>query len=164
MKKGIVVLFAVLLVPVSAHAGKYGMAGRGLGSMLITGQGFVQVFAATTNETLGTQTFGISSGTSNCTAGGTVKEDREREAFVEAALPNVLDDASRGDGEYLNALGTLYGCDASALPDFGKAAQDNYETICQAEGCSNAAQFLTSLEASLSTNPSLATACPKLKS
>src|SRR6266545_2071443 len=45
----------------------YGLAGCGLGSMLIGSKpGIVQIFAATTNGSFGTQTFGITSGTSNC--------------------------------------------------------------------------------------------------
>src|SRR5690348_10000976 len=46
----------------------YGVAGCGFGSMLFGKQpGFIQVLAATTNGTFGSQTFGISTGTSNCT-------------------------------------------------------------------------------------------------
>ena len=44
----------------------YGPAGCGLGNMIVGGgTGFSQVFASTTNTTSGTQTSGITSGTSN---------------------------------------------------------------------------------------------------
>ncbi len=45
----------------------YGMAGCGLGSLAFgDDNGKIQIIAATTNGTSGTQTFGITSGTSNC--------------------------------------------------------------------------------------------------
>ena len=56
---------------VQAQPGNYGDAGCGLGSILFGAKpGFVQVFAATTNGTFGSQTFGITTGTSNCGGGG----------------------------------------------------------------------------------------------
>src|SRR6186713_935077 len=54
----------------NAAADGYGPAGCGLGSMIFEpDSGFTQVFAATTNGTSGNQTFGITSGTSNCDPG-----------------------------------------------------------------------------------------------
>jgi len=50
----------------SAMADSFGMAGCGLGSMLIQSNGKEQIFVATTNGSSGSQTFGITSGTSNC--------------------------------------------------------------------------------------------------
>src|SRR5262245_22752963 len=48
----------------------YGAAGCGLGSVFFGSKpGFIQVLAATTNGTSGNQTFGITSGTSNCDTG-----------------------------------------------------------------------------------------------
>src|SRR5512137_902647 len=48
-------------------SGGYGAAGCGLGSMAFNKQpGIFQILAATTNSLTGTQTFGITSGTSNC--------------------------------------------------------------------------------------------------
>ena len=45
----------------------YGPAGCGLGSIVMGSKpGFMQVFAASTNGCSGSQTFGITTGTSNC--------------------------------------------------------------------------------------------------
>jgi len=67
-------MFALFIVGSagSAHAQPYGMAGCGLGSIAFGNDQtmFKQVLAATTNGTFGTQTFGITSGTSNCVSGG----------------------------------------------------------------------------------------------
>ncbi len=60
-------LGALGALALSAHAAPYGEAGCGLGSMIFgDSPGFVQVLAATTNGCSGSQTFGITTGTSNC--------------------------------------------------------------------------------------------------
>lgn len=91
----------------------YGPAGCGLGSILFDpGSGFTQVLAATTNTSFGTQTFGITSGTSNCSP-------RERgaeaaRAFIEANRPALARDAARGAGETIASLAQLAACDDPA--------------------------------------------------
>jgi hypothetical protein len=90
----------------------FGTAGCGLGSMLFGKQpGMIQVLAATTNGIFGSQTFGISSGTSNCTdnAGGPATS----KAFIETNREAVAKDISRGQGETISSLSTLAGCQDS---------------------------------------------------
>ena len=73
----------------------YGMAGCGLGSMVFGDKpGLIQVIAATVNSTAASQTFGISSGTSNC-------EDRAGTAafFIDANRVVLASDMARGSGE-----------------------------------------------------------------
>lgn len=163
MKKAILVLIAAMLIPSYAEAGgRYGSAGCGLGSMLITKEGFLQIFAGTTNTIFGSQTFGITSGTSNCTSAGIVKADRQREAFTEAVLPKILEDMAAGDGEYINALGELYGCQNDGLSKFSRTAQDNMAEICKGDSCSSAANFLTSLEMNMAADQDLVAQCPQI--
>ena len=72
----------------SAFAAGYGDAGCGLGSIVFgSEQGGVQVLAATTNGTFYSQTFGITTGTSNCNPAGLVKLDKEREEFAIKTTP-----------------------------------------------------------------------------
>ncbi len=76
--KSLIVVLATLGFAAAANAagagalkgnGTYGVAGCGLGSMVFGNQeGGIQVIAATLNGT-GIQTFGITSGTSNCGRG-----------------------------------------------------------------------------------------------
>lgn len=109
-----------------AHAAKYGTAGCGLGSLLFhDDKGLVQVLAATTNGTFGTQTFGISSGTSNCedTAGGT----DSAKAFIETNREAFAKDVARGTGETITTLTTLSGCSDSAA--VGTTLQRNFRGI-----------------------------------
>jgi hypothetical protein len=91
----------------------YGPAGCGLGSLLFSpDSGFTQVLAATTNGLFGSQTFGISSGTSNCadTGGGTASA----RAFVETNRAALAKDIARGQGEAIESLAKLAHCAAGA--------------------------------------------------
>jgi hypothetical protein len=87
----------------------YGPAGCGLGSILfVPDSGFTQVFAATTNGSFGTQTFGITSGTSNCDEPEAGAEGAR--AFVETNRAALAKDIARGRGETITALTRLGGC------------------------------------------------------
>lgn len=114
---------AFAATPSTAHA-EYGMAGCGLGSMVFKDDGFVQVLAATTNGTSGNQTFGISSGTSNCEVSG---NGASAALFIEANREAVGKEISRGTGESLETLARLGGCaNASAMGSF---LQSEYQSI-----------------------------------
>lgn len=83
----------------------YGMAGCGLGSIIFGDKpGGTQVFASTTNGTFGSQTFGISSGTSNCEDHGSGKA---LTSFVHSSRHSLENDAAKGSGESLKALSSL---------------------------------------------------------
>jgi hypothetical protein len=116
----------ILLGTASASAGGYGPAGCGLGSLVFKpDSGFTQIFAATTNGTSGSQTFGISSGTSNCDGSAGGKEGAK--AFVETNRVAIAKDISRGKGETINSLSELAGCsDASAV---GLELKKNFKNI-----------------------------------
>jgi hypothetical protein len=129
MKKMIsVAAFAALLFGAGAiaDAQPYGTAGCGLGSIVFgNSPGIVQIFAATTNGTFATQTFGITSGTSNCvdTSGGAPSAA----AFIQTNRQALAKDISRGNGETIKNLATLSGCaDASAV---GVTLQRNFKAI-----------------------------------
>jgi len=87
----------------------YGPAGCGLGSILFEpGSGFTQVLAATTNASFGTQTFGITSGTSNCSVPR--RGSDAARAFVEANRPALARDIARGSGETIASLAHIAAC------------------------------------------------------
>jgi len=98
-----------LLFAGTAFAAPYGAAGCGLGSMLIGSEpGFMQIFAATTNGTSASQTFGISSGTSNC--GAAMKGMPSAKAYIETNREALAKDMARGSGETLTHLSAIAGC------------------------------------------------------
>ena len=100
--------------PAAASGGgavKYGTAGCGLGSIFFGGgTGFTQVLAATTNGSSANQTFGITSGTSNCDAAASTDSAKN---FVEANRVALAKDISRGKGQTLTSLSELAGCSNS---------------------------------------------------
>jgi hypothetical protein len=159
--KTLVSFFAVSLICVSAFAqnglqgtGHYGMAGCGLGSMAFgENTKLNQVLAATTNGTFGTQTFGISSGTSNCTAGGVAKIEKETELFVEVNYDVLQKEISQGKGETLNSFASLMGCESST---FGKGLQSNFKKISAAN---NSSEFLSNVKTTIHSDSTLSTSC-----
>jgi len=96
-------------------SGRYGTAGCGLGSMAFGDQkGAIQILAATTNSLFGTQTFGITSGTSNC--GESAVGTAGTKTFIEGNREALAKDAARGTGETIDTLTVLAGCkDAKAV-------------------------------------------------
>jgi hypothetical protein len=119
-------LTALLTAAPVAMADPYGTAGCGLGSIVFgNDKGLVQVLAATTNGTFGTQTFGITTGTSNCedTGGG----EASAKAFVETNREAFAKDVARGNGETITTLTTLAGC--SDATQVGTTLQSSFSTI-----------------------------------
>jgi len=108
------------------HGNQYGSAGCGLGSLVFEpSESFMQVFAATTNSLSGSQTFGITSGTSNCDTGG--GSARNVETFIAANRATLAVEAARGRGETIASLSSLAACgDEAAL---GRALQSNFKTV-----------------------------------
>lgn len=68
-----------------------------------------QVMMATTNGTFGSQTFGISFGTSGCTNDGQMKAVRKSDMFVASTFESLSEDMARGQGEHLGSLATMMG-------------------------------------------------------
>ncbi len=123
MKKIVFALVAVLAAP-AALAQAYGTAGCGLGSLAFGAQaGGVQILAATTNGLFGTQTFGITSGTSNC--GKSLFAIEGTKVFIEGNREALAKDAARGNGETIVALRNIAGCSADAAT-LGATLQRSY--------------------------------------
>jgi Protein of unknown function (DUF3015) len=117
---------AVLSTASPVHARAYGSAGCGLGSLIFEpSNGFSQVFVATTNGTFGSQTFGITSGTSNC-AGGS-GGSASAKAFVETNRVALAKDIARGRGETIDGLSKLAGCEAPGA--VGSSLQRRFDQI-----------------------------------
>jgi Protein of unknown function (DUF3015) len=108
--------------------GRYGTAGCGLGSLVFADQpGLVQIFAATTNAT-GIQTFGITTGTSNCGPGLVAQGTKN---FVEANRVALAKDAARGQGDAIGAVAVINHCDN--IPAVAAALQRDFKVIFPSE-------------------------------
>lgn len=102
----------------------YGVAGCGLGSMVFgPKKGLIQVLAATVNGTFGSQTFGITSGTSNCDI---PEMGQQAAVFIEVNKEVVAKDAARGEGETITALADILECKSAA--NLGQAMKADYQT------------------------------------
>jgi hypothetical protein len=131
------VLLGVLVVAVVVFLGSVAGAvdpkntGCGLGSMAFQGQnGLVsQTFAATTNGTSGNQTFGITSGTSNCEQYKTFTMNEKLNSFVADNMDSVAKDIAKGEGEYLDTMASLMDVNQAQRPQLYAALQKNFSRI-----------------------------------
>ncbi len=144
-----------------SYAKNYGMAGCGLGSLVFQSNDtqVSQVFGATTNGTSGSQTFGITSGTSNCTDQGTVAKNKEVPLFIEVNQIALATDSARGEGETIAHLSKALGCpNAGAL---GATLQKNYHTIFSNENIQSS-QVTGAVLDTLKNDPTLSQECAEL--
>ncbi|MFA6434842.1 MAG: DUF3015 family protein [Elusimicrobiales bacterium] len=138
MKKIILSAAAVVAFSAAAFAADYGSAGCGLGSLAFKENDGTQILAATTNGTFGSQTFGITFGTSGCNAKGMIKVSMARESFIEANYKDLSRDAAAGKGEFVTNLAGLYGFTTENAGEFAALLQRNHTTIFAANNAKTA--------------------------
>ena len=121
-------MLVTLLLGSFAYAGD---AGCGLGGMLIKSNAKLPQLAATfLNGTFGSQTFGITFGTSGCSASGIVKNDKQIQYFVEVNQAELTREMAQGRGEKINTLAALNGCmTQEQISAFNTKAQSSFKTI-----------------------------------
>lgn len=128
MKK-IYLLSAVILMAAS-NAKAIDSTGCGLGSMAWRGQSgpVPQILAATTNTSFGSQTFGITFGTSGCDPNGRITGGTQRMVFnfIQNNMEQYAFDASRGEGETLDTIAGIMNMDKKA---FAEKSQQNFAAI-----------------------------------
>jgi hypothetical protein len=112
--------------------------GCGLGTMLFENKAddssLLQAFQATTNGTSGNQTFGVTSGTSECKQPSKfVKNDRVSE-FVFANLDDLAKDIANGKGETLETLAELMGVPAAEREGFARNLKVHFVEIFPGSG------------------------------
>ena len=105
--------------------------GCGLGTLLFDGKGGMaqQILAATTNGMLGTQTFGISSGTLGCNLPSRWISNDQLNNFIAENMDNLAKDAAMGQGEYVDTLAELMDVQDSKRAEFSQMLQDNFSNI-----------------------------------
>jgi hypothetical protein len=135
--------------------------GCGLGKMVwaqpnFTGSHHImqQVLAATTNGTFGSQTFGISFGTSGCTNDGVIASNQKVNVFADVNLDRLRQEMAQGQGEYLASLASLIGVPAERQSDFFTLTQEKYSTLFTSEQTTSN-EMLVALNQELSAHPEL---------
>ena len=114
-----------------------------------------QVMMATTNGTFGSQTFGISFGTSGCTNDGKVMAGQQTNVFVAGAFESLSEDMARGGGEHLATLATLMGVPSEQQSTFFALAQQQYGALVGAGELSSVA-VVKALQEAMKEQPVLA--------
>ena len=158
MRKVIALGVLASLLPTLAIArGNHPMAGCGLGYLLLSNEDnekVTQVLGSTTNGTFGTQTFGISSGTSGCTEDGAVKVARATEVFADVNLTSLRQEMATGQGEYVNTLASLLGATDATRPQMVRFFQTEYQNLFPTAETSSD-EMLKTLSDKLATHPEL---------
>lgn len=145
------VLLASLMVGgaflISAPVNAQDNVGCGLGSMAWKGESstIANILAATTNTSFGTQTFGISSGTSGCEQSGRITGGTGRMslAFIENNMDQFAMDASVGHGETIDTLAGILNVDSEKL---GQISKENFAMIFSNENVDAVSVTLAVLE------------------
>jgi hypothetical protein len=133
---------------------RYGMAGCGLGSILLpNGPHFITSFI---NGFAWNQVFMISSGTSNCQSENSRQVMLEQEHFIANNYRDVARDAAQGQGDTLAGLAKTLGCEDSQQQRFASLAQQNYSSIFSQPG---ALAALHSLKEKISADQQLQSSC-----
>jgi len=113
-----------------------------------------QVFMATTNGTFGSQTFGISSGTSGCTNDGLIMKNKHMN-LTTGAFESLKQEMAQGQGEHLTALATLLGIPSEDQPVFFSLVQEKYASLVQSEDTTPLV-MLQAIQETMAGNPVLA--------
>ena len=155
MKK--IVFASLVSVMAFTHAHAENNVGCGWGSMVFDGKTdkTSQVLAATTNGTLGNQTFGITSNTAGCSKNGVVKSYAAVSTFMTANIDKVAHDMAIGQGESIDTLANLMGMEDSHKTHFFKTAKANFDRIFSNETATSE-EVLNSLAAIMAEDKVLA--------
>jgi len=138
MKKVLLGMVLTLAITGSAFAGQArNNTGCGLGTLLWENKAddsvLLQVLQATTNGTSGNQTFGITSGTSNCQQPSKVVQNEKLINFVQANMDNLAQDIAMGKGESLDTFAEMLGVAPGQSAAFNAKLQANFAKIFTSE-------------------------------
>ncbi|RZA26897.1 MAG: DUF3015 domain-containing protein [Proteobacteria bacterium] len=144
----------------TVRGGAYGMAGCGLGAIVVDRDEFLpQIGAWLLNGIYSNQTYAISSGTSNCVEGRSEVAAMEQEVYFAANLNSITKEAAQGSGEHLDGVARVLGCDQDAdksrLNELGQA---HYAQIFSERAPDAVLQSYLSV---VNADPQLAKSCGK---
>lgn len=114
-----------------------------------------QVMMATTNASFGSQTFGISFGTSGCTNDGKIMVAEKLKVFASINFENLSQEMAQGYGEHLTSLATLMGVPVEQHPEFFVMIQTHYQGLVKS-GSAAPTATITALYDAMGQHPSFA--------
>jgi hypothetical protein len=127
----VLALVSIIAIPAAGFAANQKNTGCGLGSVIMQGNDglLFQVLAVTTNGTFGNQTFGITSGTSECGTPPNIVQNERLKEFVVANMDNLAKDIAVGRGESLNTFDELLQIPADQRAEFNAKLQSSFGSI-----------------------------------
>lgn len=161
---GVAFVVAAVASVSSLSAAKYGMAGCGPGALIISENTMpMQVLAGTTNGIgnaySGSQSFAISSGTSNCSDDEKAFNEKQQQIFVHVNLSGLQHEMAAGNGEKLTALSGLMGCPVEVRAEFRTVSRSSYQELSRSNKAVTAPQLLKALRENVAKDKMLAEAC-----
>ncbi|OFZ48367.1 MAG: hypothetical protein A2381_04190 [Bdellovibrionales bacterium RIFOXYB1_FULL_37_110] len=105
--------------------------GCGLGWQVTKNKTFSATTTRMTTNAFVPPTFGMTSGTIGCEQHGLAKKEAEQLYYANANIQNLSVELALGQGEYVDGLAQVLGCDVSA---FSASMQANYPHISTVNG------------------------------
>ncbi|MBC7465249.1 MAG: DUF3015 family protein [Bdellovibrio sp.] len=139
-------------------ARNYGLAGCGLGSVIIDKRG-AQIFASTTNGTFSNQMTGISAGSLNCIDSASSEVAGRMDQFILVNKDQLQGDIAKGSGETIEVLADVMGCQGNKAA-VGAALKNNYNTIFDSNVPAN--EITDSIISTIKVDGNLSSQCKKL--
>ena len=157
-------VLSALMAPLSAFAAD-GSSGCGPGWYAFKDNSLVSsALRSTTNGILfPVVTIGMTVGSSNCTQHKIVKNEKRSLHFVTMNYYELKSDMAKGDGQYINALASTLGCNASASAEMSQKLQGQFSKIYDQDavgyGAPNAERTLLNVYKAVMQDSSLAQQC-----
>ena len=128
--KLILAFAAVSLMWASTALGADKSSGCGMGWYVFKKNSLVSsVLRSTTNTIFWNNTFGMTSGTSNCAKHSIVQDDKKDIHFLEANYHTLLVDSAVGDSSFLTAFAEALGCQGAGVDGVKDLLRHNYQEI-----------------------------------
>ncbi len=140
MKKMLAIIGGVTLFCAGSLAVEKSNTGCGLGYVLMKDQKGIlfEALAVTTNGTSANQTFGITSGTSECERPASFVKNEKLHKFVSENMDELAQDIARGEGRYVETLADLMHIPAESRFEFYTKLKNNFDKIFPSEEVSSA--------------------------
>ena len=152
MQKALWVVAAMAVTPLAMAHNSQG-PGCGLGHQIFEGKtGLFAHTAAAISNGVGTQLFGLTSGTSNCNGEQVVSAEQQKSIFVASNFDTLAREAAMGQGEHLEALASMTGVELADRDAFRQLVQQRYDVLFNEDS----EAMLLALSASLAQHPTLA--------
>lgn len=135
-----------------------GSSGCGAGWYILKDNSLVSSsFRNATNMTF-SNTFAMTSGTSNCAKHSIVDAAKQSLHFADANYESIMVDAARGNGETIAAFSETFGCSWQGLGDFQNLLHANYQTIFPA-GQRSPGALVEAIRDNMQANPRMLKVC-----